>query len=373
MRTIISELTIKNFKSIKEIKLEQCKPVNLFVGKPNTGKSNILEAISLLSGGFNPGKKIFEGSIFYETLNNLFFNQDISQIVSVQSDVCSVQLSYFQGDKKFGCFAEATKPYDTEKFFATGKLIENLAPSELDNIQKYTSSNEAILHFRDMNLSSYLGMNVRRNGDIEQVTNDTWFSPIRSYVYSRQHNLDSLDAPYLLPPHGNNLWGIISRTPKLSEVVGKFFNQFNLDLIIALDDEENKIKIQKKSDGFFVHLPYSLVADTLQRMIFHLAAIYSNNNAVILFEEPESHTYTPYQNYLAGEIIADEQNQYFITTHSDSIFDSILREAPEKVAVFIVGYDDYQTKVRPLSDDEVRDYLNSHASIFQNLDAYETL
>jgi predicted ATP-dependent endonuclease of OLD family len=71
-------------------------------------------------------------------------------------------------------------------------------------------------------------------------------------------------------------------------------------------------------------------------MIFHLAAIYSNRDAVILFEEPEAHTYAPYQSYLAGEIIEDEQNQYFITTHSEQIFDSILRPNPEKVAVFFV-------------------------------------
>lgn len=33
---------IKNFKSIKDLRLD-CKRVNIFIGKPNVGKSNILE------------------------------------------------------------------------------------------------------------------------------------------------------------------------------------------------------------------------------------------------------------------------------------------------------------------------------------------
>ena len=39
-------LEIKNFKSIKELKLNT-KKVNLLIGKPNVGKSNILEALGL--------------------------------------------------------------------------------------------------------------------------------------------------------------------------------------------------------------------------------------------------------------------------------------------------------------------------------------
>ncbi|RLF84116.1 hypothetical protein DRN48_06315, partial [Thermococci archaeon] len=47
---MIKTLTIKNFKSIKSLKLD-CKRVNVFIGKPNVGKSNILEAIGILSFG----------------------------------------------------------------------------------------------------------------------------------------------------------------------------------------------------------------------------------------------------------------------------------------------------------------------------------
>lgn len=45
---MINALTIENFKSIKTLELKP-KRINLFVGKPNAGKSNILEALSLFS------------------------------------------------------------------------------------------------------------------------------------------------------------------------------------------------------------------------------------------------------------------------------------------------------------------------------------
>ncbi len=45
---IIKDLRVSNFKSIKTLELD-CKRINIFIGAPNVGKSNILEALSLFS------------------------------------------------------------------------------------------------------------------------------------------------------------------------------------------------------------------------------------------------------------------------------------------------------------------------------------
>ncbi|MCC6372490.1 MAG: AAA family ATPase, partial [Bacteroidia bacterium] len=47
MKNQINFVEIKNFKTIKHVKFNT-KKINLFVGKPNVGKSNLLEALSLL-------------------------------------------------------------------------------------------------------------------------------------------------------------------------------------------------------------------------------------------------------------------------------------------------------------------------------------
>ncbi|GHT21985.1 hypothetical protein FACS189430_03060 [Bacteroidia bacterium] len=45
---LVSNIHIINFKSIQDIVLEDCRRINLFIGKPNVGKSNILEALTLM-------------------------------------------------------------------------------------------------------------------------------------------------------------------------------------------------------------------------------------------------------------------------------------------------------------------------------------
>ncbi|EAI1387234.1 DUF2813 domain-containing protein, partial [Campylobacter jejuni] len=42
---MINSIEIKNFKGIKDLKLEDFSKINFFVGKANTGKTSILEAL----------------------------------------------------------------------------------------------------------------------------------------------------------------------------------------------------------------------------------------------------------------------------------------------------------------------------------------
>jgi AAA15 family ATPase/GTPase len=84
---MINELSIQNFKSIKLQKIN-CKKFNLFLGKPNVGKSNILEAISLL-GAYNSteNEKIFSEFIRYEKIRNLFYDNDRNLKLLINSNL----------------------------------------------------------------------------------------------------------------------------------------------------------------------------------------------------------------------------------------------------------------------------------------------
>ena len=120
-------------------------------------------------------------------------------------------------------------------------------------------------------------------------------------------------------------------------------------------------------------MPYSLIADTLQRLIFYLAAIESNDDAVILFEEPEAHSFPVYVSQLGQRIVESRNNQFFVATHSPYLITEILEEmltndelTPE-LAMFVAYYEDYQTKVRQLDDDEVRAIRADGLDVFYNL------
>jgi len=41
----IKNIEIKNFKSIRHQTIDDCRKVNVFIGYPNVGKSNIIEAL----------------------------------------------------------------------------------------------------------------------------------------------------------------------------------------------------------------------------------------------------------------------------------------------------------------------------------------
>src|SRR3982751_2212061 len=79
----ISNIEIKNFKSIRHQKIEGCNRINLFVGPPNVGKSNILEAL----GGFSfiqGGPNLHLNSIFrVQRFPELFFDGNIKEPIEI--------------------------------------------------------------------------------------------------------------------------------------------------------------------------------------------------------------------------------------------------------------------------------------------------
>ena len=78
-----------------------------------------------------------------------------------------------------------------------------------------------------------------------------------------------------------------------------------------------RIEILKEFEDIIVSYPYQLSSDTLRRIIFYMAAILSNKDSVLIFEEPESHAFPYYTKYLAELIALDERkNQYFMSTHN---------------------------------------------------------
>ena len=98
MQNFIDYINISNFKSIRDLKLEGLTRINLFIGKPNVGKSNILEAFGVFSLPFlelNPIKKLYS-FIRVEHQNELFFDGN-----SLDS---AVLIRYIEFDKEGGIF-----------------------------------------------------------------------------------------------------------------------------------------------------------------------------------------------------------------------------------------------------------------------------
>lgn len=170
-------------------------------------------------------------------------------------------------------------------------------------------------------------------------------------------------------PYGNNLFTVLKNNKELLREVAALFQEYGYNLVI--DFVTDQAEIQKNVDGVIYKVPFTLVADTLQRMIFHKCAIHSNKNTTLLLEEPENHSFPPYIKKLAHEIIDSETNQFFIATHSPYLFNTLISEAKaEEVAVHIVTFENFETKVKVLTAEEISTISNHGIDVFFNLNLF---
>ncbi|MCK5136502.1 MAG: AAA family ATPase [Bacteroidales bacterium] len=89
---MINDLTIRNFKSIKDLSIS-CKKLNVFIGEPNGGKSNIIEALSLQSQN-TLGETLNNQMFRYKTIGDLFYDFDINLPIEVKTGDRNTMLKY---------------------------------------------------------------------------------------------------------------------------------------------------------------------------------------------------------------------------------------------------------------------------------------
>ena len=172
-------------------------------------------------------------------------------------------------------------------------------------------------------------------------------------------------------PSGKNLLDILQRNIHLRKEIVEIFSEYGLKLIIDRGDQT--IKFQKElNDGTAVNIPYHQVADTLRRLIFFKAAIQTNSNSVLLFEEPEAHMFPPYISKFTSDIINDKnENQFFISTHSPFVLNDFMEDMDkEELSIFAVGLKNGETIIKRLSENEINEVYQYGVDLFFNLEDY---
>lgn len=316
-------LRIKNFKSIKNLKLN-CKLVNLFIGEPNSGKSNILEAIGVLS---HMGHQThIQEFVRFEVMTYLFYDGVLDDPVKIEFDEKGLQIEF-----KDGGF--------------TGKYEHQVSPQQTQSM--------SLFHY------GYSG------GHTPSIHKD--FRMFKFYKFKKLPAFPNQKSEFLQPPDGNNLLAVVMTRKRLRKILKEIFDKFGYRIVFR--PQEGKIEIQKELEDILFSLPYSLASETLQRLVFYLAAIYSNSNSIITFEEPEAHAFPYYTKYLAERIALDKNNnQYFIATHNPYFLMSILEKTPnKKVAVFATRLENYETKVKSLTKKQKEEILEMGSDVFFNI------
>ena len=347
----------------------QPRRVNIIIGEPNVGKSNILEAISLLGGMVYEQMEKFMGSfIRYEEPRQLFYDNLVTNTIKVESDKDVALLGKGFSTPMITYLLTGAEFYKTD---FTRRREESSGMKASNNIHM-----NMIDEFKHLVLTPHARFIEKANPLFAEIDSDgtSWTATDRGvYISSARRYVGTHIHPYtffkptiisnehsyhmLQSPHGDNLINVIQAFPELRKEVADLFKPYGLK--IQLRVAERRLEVIKDLNGFIYSYPYSSIADTLQRLIFYLAAIESNDDAVLLFEEPEAHSFPSYIMHLAQSIVHSRNNQFFVVTHNPYLLTEVLEEMltddglkPE-LAIFAAYYEDYQTKVHQLTDEEM--------------------
>ncbi len=323
---MIKSLTIKNFKSIKDISFN-CKKLNVFIGEPNSGKSNIVEALALRSQ--NALGQILNPTIFrYKTIGDLFYDFNINIPIEIIGDDFHTTLQY-------------------------GKR---------ENIPEH----QFRFYLNKMNDSKENYSFLSHDGKVQNVS-ALGETDVHFYEYKRLTNFTLGYTPHLAVPNGENLPGLLLANSEYKKWVSDFLNEKNL--MLTLKPTENDLSVSKFIDGEIYSYPYFAISETLQRVIFYCIALKSNHSSILLFDEPETNTFPFYTKYLAERIALDETNQFFITTHNPYLLLNLIEKAKtEDINIGIVRMKDYKTSVTMLNEDQVGQVLDFNSDVFFNFD-----
>ncbi len=325
---MLKTIKIQHFKSIEHLQIE-CKKLNVFIGEPNTGKSNILEAIGVFSLPFcNTLKEL----VRFENMSDLFFEKESGNKIVVQTDVAEYAMYYDEGKVRidFTYGGDVTVNYTTDDAGVKWRLPKTRLES-----------------------------------------------PFKFYKFKTMDKYRLTEADFLYPPYGENLLSLLKSNQEFQETCAGIFQPLGYKL--WLRPHEGKIDIVKNlpekdgnAMGVVISHPYSLLSDTFQRLVFYLAAIETNSHSLLIFEEPEVKSFPFYSKFLAERITFDQSgNQYFLSTHNPYFLLSLIEKSKiEDIGVFITYTENYKTKIRPLKEEEMVEIMEQGIDVFFNILRY---
>lgn len=313
---MIGPIQIKNFKSIRAVEFE-AKRVNLFIGEPNTGKSNILEALAFFSfGAFRNFKSIFR----FRVTADLFYDQKVTSEIVVTAGEWKVSCK-FTGTAYAGQFQRA-----------------------------------------GMGLGAF-----QMNHQGPQSFTEFSQSPFRYYQFKPMDVFPNAKPGVLSPPFGDNLATVLYSNEALRKRISDLIRSKGYRL--QLKPTENELLIAKDIDDELYSYPWASVSETLRRVVFYMAVLETNQNSILLLDEPEANTFPFYTAYLAERIALDEENQFFLTTHNPYILSSIVGKTPVKdLAVFVASMESFATKLNEVPVEGLSRILDYGPDAFLNLD-----
>ncbi len=336
----ITELNIQNYKSIKELSI-QTNRVNIFIGEPNAGKSNILEALSFFS--INALDNSFRNFIRFKSVSNLFYDSVLDLPIQIKTNNKNFILEYAKNSQ--------------------GALLNNFRGVFYDNEEELFEVRKNAPNVTTPNFTLEHNGNMRENYGINMSTN------VVAYIFKRLDRFEQTFRSFLNPPFGDNIPNLLLSNTEYKKLISMFFKDKGYK--INLKPQDNDLEIVKEEDEIIYSYPYMTISETLQRIVFILLAIETNKDKTLVFDEPEANTFPFFTKYVAERIAQDKSNQYFLSTHNPYFLLNIIEKAPSKdLNVFVTSMEKYQTKAHLLTKEQIAEVIELQHDVFFNLERF---
>ena len=359
---MLNSLYIRNFRNLKELKINSLGLVNLITGKNNTGKSTILEAIALYASKADMGNI---NQFLSERGEN--FKQVDSNRNPVETNIKSLS----------SLFTNRIVGFESDNIISIGSLEDSLWGQQIS--YEKSISLRFVKYFDDIQRDNQDGIATRKRTIIDSTNenhNAIFKLGFETRVGDKSYIL-SLDEerPYRIGFRniGQNSNGVFQfiRTRNIDrEINGKLFDnialtekeQFVIDALkiieitterIAFIEETSRERtaVIKLSNSQSI-LPLKSMGDGINRILTIILALVNCDNGYLLIDEFENGLHYSVQEQLWKVIfsLSEKLNiQVFATTHSEDCilgFENILNSPSNTLEGKLIRLDNVKGDIK---------------------------
>ena len=328
---MLKNIAIKNYKSIKELEIDNLNRINLFVGRNNAGKSNILEAILLYATRFSTANIIeilslrkdiiLDRGIGGRMTTSFSFDNILSLITNRSKKLmrqCGIEL-------KANSETVTMRSYKTEKLEVEGNTYFKYLPfseSEVDANDEDVQEMLRVVIQRDTEETpNFRALNLRR------WTDDGVLDTRCIYVNCTSRDSKNFEA----------MWNQIVLSPLKNEVIRA------LQLIAPEIEDVACIREIGKSEAMpYVRIkeekiPLHSMGDGIVHILNIMLAMVNVKDGILLLDEMENglHFHTLEQLWEIINSLSLQLNvQVFVTTHSNDCIRAFKENAREEGTLY---------------------------------------
>ncbi|RPD47906.1 hypothetical protein DNI29_10750 [Hymenobacter sediminis] len=334
---MINSLEVKNYRSLKNLLVPSFGRVNLITGKNNSGKSTLLEAISILSSkgdiqwiyglltergeNYNSARKDSTVDNYIRSLSSLFYNRDI--------DYSKDGLIWIS-ELEPGLFGLQGVSSNTVSMRFVRYANEFIQADNLVDERVALRSKRVIIEEPDLYVGNAgefgIGFEIKVGQDTRLLTLDDerLFERLRfgartqmyssNFQYIRTRNIDK--------EVNGKLWDNVALTEKEAFVIDALrVIEPKLERIafIGSDEYGGRTTVVKIKDSSKV-LPLRSMGDGINRVLTIILALVNSDNGYLFIDEFENGLHYSVQEKIWGiifEVARKLKIQVFATTHSE--------------------------------------------------------